>query len=324
MKVKKNLLVAIVLATAVSMAAEPVRTKVAEPELAGLVSIAPYADVSAKVTSFGLLIGNPVVPALLLASLQQSAVVTYGRFRSDVPVYLASYMVESGKNDEVVVYPSVDRIARMALAHPGSERLGKDVLHIVPSEKSPHDRYAVFEDVFTAFASSEALARRALADSKPSAKEKLPLVRVALRELGVRSVCQAARKSGATNVADVVQGMSRLDLTLDLDDQGLALVFSGVCVGGMADPVFKKRLESELHGIFDVIGGGDSKLCPSVTVEIKGGGVVIGDVRITKEQLKGLGKDFNSFVTKQMSGALSGEDKGKNTKKGANSKERRK
>ena len=124
MKVKKNLLVAIVLATAVSMAAEPVRTKVAEPELAGLVSIAPYADVSAKVTSFGLLIGNPVVPALLFASLQQSAVVTYGRFRSDVPVYLASYMVESGKNDEVVVYPSVDRIARMALAHPGSERLG--------------------------------------------------------------------------------------------------------------------------------------------------------------------------------------------------------
>lgn len=323
---KKSLFVVLMLVSAVLTASESARPKVSEPELAGLVSIAPYADVSAKVSAFGLLIGNPVVPALLLASLQQSAVVTYGRFRTDVPVYIASYMVAPGKNDEVVVFPSVDRIARMALAHPGSERLGKDVLHLVPTDKSPHDRYAVFEDVFTSFASSEALARQALADSKPSAKEQLPLVRVALRGPGVRSIGQASQKAGVTNVANVVRGFSRLDLTLDLDDQGLGLTVSGVRAGGVADAAFKKYLERELHDIFDVIGGGDQKLCPSVTVDVKGGGVVTGEVRITKEQLKGLGKDFNSFVTKQMSGALSGEDEGKkkNIKKGAKAKERSK
>jgi hypothetical protein len=61
-------------------------------------------------------------------------------------------------------------------------------------------------------------------------------------------------------------------------------------------------------------------------LDVKGGGVVTGEVRITKEQLKGLGKDFNSFVTKQMSGALSGEDesKSKNMKKGAKGKVQKK
>ena len=319
-------ILAVATLTASLVSAEPARPKVSEPELAGLVTIAPYADVSAKVTSFGLLIGNPVVPALLLASLQQSAVVTYGRFRTDVPVYLASYAVAPGKNDEVVVFPSVDRVARMALAHPGSERVGKDVLHLIPSEKSPYDRYAVFEGVFTAFASSEALARRALADSKPSAGENLPLVRAALRGPGVRSVCQASQRAGVTNVANVVKGFSRLDLTLDLDDEGLALTIAGVRADGVTDATFKKNLERELHDIFDVIGGGDSKLCPTVKVDVKGGGGVTGEVRITKEQLKGLGKDFNSFVTKQMSGALSGEDesKNKNMKKGAKGKVQKK
>ena len=143
---KKSLFAAAMLASAVLAAAEPAaRPKVAEPELAGLVAIAPYADVSAKVSAFGTLIGNPVVPALLLATIQHSAAVTYGRFRTDVPVYVASYAAAAGNNDEAVVFPSVDRIARMALANPGSERLGKDVLHLVPSEKSPYDRYAVFE-----------------------------------------------------------------------------------------------------------------------------------------------------------------------------------
>ena len=319
-------ILAVATLTASLVSAEPARPKVSEPELAGLVSIAPYADVSAKVTSFGLLIGNPVVPALLLASLQQSAVVTYGRFRTDVPVYLASYAVAPEKNDEVVVFPSVDRVARMALAHPGSERVSKDVLHLIPSEKSPYDRYAVFEGVFTAFASSEALARRALVDSKPSAGEHLPLVRAALRSPGIRSVCQASQRAGVTNVANVVKGFSRLDLTLDLDAEGLVLTVAGVRADGVADAAFKKRLERELHEIFDVIGGGDSKLCPSVTVNVKGGGGVTGEVRISKEQLTGLGKDFNSFVTKQMSGALSGEDEGKNKnmKKGAKGKVQKK
>ena len=45
-------ILAVATLTASLVSAEPARPKVSEPELAGLVSIAPYADVSTKVTSF--------------------------------------------------------------------------------------------------------------------------------------------------------------------------------------------------------------------------------------------------------------------------------
>ena len=316
-------------ATAVT-AAEQSKPSQTSPTLAGLVTIAPYADVSAKVTSFGMLIGNPVVPALLLASLQQSAVVTYGRFRSDMPVYLVSYMVGQGKNDEAVVYPSVDRVARMALANPGSERIAKDALHLMPTDRHPHDRYAVFakDNIFTSFASSEALARQALVDAQPAAKDSFPLVRVALQRQGIRAVCQAANKSGATNVSDIVEGFARLDLVMEMDTRGLSLSFTGVRNDGVADAACKARIERELQGLFGMIGGGNEKLAPSVTVSTKPGGIVTGEVLLAEDQLKGLGKDFNSFVAKQMSGALSGEkenkDQGNKNKKGAKGKVQKK
>ena len=279
----------------------------AEPQLAGIVSIAPYADLSAKATSFGMLIGNPVVPALMLASIQQSVVATHGRFRSDLPAYVAAYMDKDGRNDMAVVYPSVDRIARMALAHPGSERQGKDTLHLLPTERNPHDRYAVFaeDNMFTAFASSAELARRALADCQPSAKESLPLLRLALRQPALKKKPSGALGLTPTNVTALLDGFVRLDLSLDLTERGLALAFSGVREAATPEPGLKKRLEGQLRSAFKGLCGDDEKLMPSVTVDTKPGGAVTGEVLISEEQLKGLGKDFNSFVSTQMSGALS-------------------
>ena len=176
------------------------RPAAAEPELAGVIAFAPYADVSAKATAFGVLIGNPIVPTLMLANVQQSVVATHGRFRSDLPVYLACYLNAAGRSDIAVVYPSVDRIARMALAHPGSERISKDTLHLLPSERNPHDRYAVFAEdgLFTSFASSAGLARRALADCHPNAKENLPLVRLALRQPALKKTVNGPHSLGLT------------------------------------------------------------------------------------------------------------------------------
>ena len=296
----------------------------AAAQLAGIVSVAPYADVSAKVTSFGLLIGNPVVPALLLASVQSSAVSTYGRFRSDAPMYLVSYAVAAGRNDEVVIYPSVDRIARMALANPGSERTGADELHLQPSERHPQDRYAVFtpDGLFVAFAATPALARRALADCRPDVKASLPLLRAALRRPGVKAVCRAGANGGATNLVSIIQGFARLDVSLDLDPRGLALAFSGVRLAPDADAGLKQRLTQTLKETWSGMGGRDNAaMAPSVTVETAPGGVVTGEVRLSEEQLKGLGKDFNAFVATQMSGALSGDKPGNKDKKGANGKD---
>ena len=299
----------------------------AASRLAGIIEFAPYADVSAKVTEFGMLIGNPIVPALMLASLQQSAVSTYGGFRTDAPLYLASYQVAPGRSEEVMVYPSVDRIARMALNNPGSERQGKDVLHLMPTDRRPHERYVVFsgDGQFAAFASSVEQARQAMADCRPQSRGTWPLARVTLQRAGIQTVCEAGRKAGVTNLLAVVHGFRSLSLTLDLTDRGLALAFEG----RMSAPIagLKERLEGALRESFGGLGADNAKQLPTIVVSTGKGDVVSGEVCLSKEQLRSMGKDFNSFVAAQMSGALSeggGKgQKGPKGKKSLKSKERK-
>ena len=301
---------------------------VAASRLAGVIEVAPYVDVSAKVTEFGMLIGNPIVPALMLASLQQSAVSTYGSFRTDAPLYLASYQVAPGRSEEVVVYPSVDRIARMALNNPGSERQGKDVLHLMPTDRRPHERYVVFsgDGQFAAFASSAEQARQAMADCRPRSSGTWPLARVTLQRAGIQSVCAAGRKAGVTNLIAVVRDFRNLSLTLDLTDRGLALAFAGRTSAPIAG--LKERLEGALRESFGGLGKDDAKQLPAITVSSGKGDTVSGEVCLSKEQLSSMGKDFNSFVAAQMSGALSDGDgtgqKGPKAKKNLKSKERAK
>ena len=310
-----------------SAAAPKVAPPVVASRLAGIIEVAPYVDVSAKVTEFGMLIGNPIVPALMLASLQQSAVSTYGRFRTDAPLYLASYQLASGRSEEVMVYPSVDRIARMALNNPGSERQGKDVLHLMPTERRPHERYVVFsgDGHFAAFASSIEQARQAIADCRPQSRGTWPLARVTLQEAGIQTVCASGRKAGAKNLLAVVREFRRLSLTLDLTDRGLALAFEGRTSAPSAG--FKERLEGALRESFGGLGKDDAKQLPAITVSSGKGDTVSGEVCLSKEQLSSMGKDFNSFVAAQMSGALSEGDgkgqKGQKGKKSLKSKERK-
>lgn len=300
---------------------------VATSRLAGIIEFAPYVVVSAKVTAFGMLIGNPVVPALMLASLQQSAVSTYGSFRTDAPLYLASYQLASGRSEEVMVYPSVDRIARMALNNPGSERQGKDVLHLMPTERRPHERYVVFSDDgrFAAFASSVEQARQAIADCRPQSRGTWPLARVTLQEAGIQTVCASGRKAGATNLLAVVREFRRLSVTLDLTDRGLTLAFEGRTSTPSAG--LKDRLEGALRESFGGLGKDDAKQLPAIVVSTGNGDTVSGEVCLSKAQLSSMGKDFNSFVAAQMSGALSEGDgkgpKGPKGKKSLKSKERK-
>ena len=324
-------LVAVAWTVAAADAPKPVPAAVppvAASRLAGIIEFAPYVDVSAKVTEFGMLIGNPIVPALMLASLQQSAVSTYGRFRTDAPLYLASYQVAPGRSEEVMVYPSVDRIARMALNNPGSERQGKDVLHLMPTDRRPHERYVVFSDdgQFAAFASSVERARQAIADCRPRSRGTWPLARVTLQGSGIQTVCETGRKAGVTNLLAVVRSFRSLSLALDLTDRGLALTFEGrtsVPIAGL-----KERLEGALRESFGGLGAGDAKQLPAIAVSTGKGDVVSGEVCLSKERLSSMGKDFNSFVAAQMSGALSeggGKDqKGPKGKKSLKSKERKK
>ena len=302
----------------------------AEPELAGTISVAPFADVSAKATAFGALIGNPIVPALMLASVQQSAVTTYGRFRTDAPIHAASYEVAPGRTEEAIVYPSVDRIARMALANPGSERAGTDVLHLVPSEQHPQERYAVFsaDGQFASFAPTAALARRALADCRrPAAGGAQPLMRVDLRPAGLKAVSSAAATAGVTNVLNLVTGISRLELSADLNAQGLVVAFRATSAAGSVKAEgLKARVARELRKMVAGLVADEAKVVPTVRVGLESAMVVTGEIALSQEQLKALGQDFNAFVAAQMSGELSDgkQKKGRASKAATKGKEQKK
>ena len=293
----------------------------AVPELSGTIAAAPFSDVSAKATAFGMLIGNPIVPTLLLASAQNSVVSTYGRFRTDAPLCMASYQIAPDRSEEVVVFPSVDRIARMALDNPGSERIGEDVLHIVPNDRRPHERYAVFskDGQFAAFASSPDMARRALVDclSRADKPGSLPLLRIQLYRPGVKTVCQAAGKFGVTNLVEVVGGFDRLSLDLDLTSRGLVLAFDGRHGQPGHAAELSSRMETALRDTFKGFGSEDAKTVPSFVVSPGTNDVVSGEICISEAQLKSMGRDFNSLVAAQMSKALSDDagDKGKKGKK---------
>ena len=302
----------------------------ATPELAGTILVAPFADVSAKATEFGALIGNPIVPALLLATLQQSAVTTYGRFRTDAPIHAASYEVEPGQTEEAIVYPSVDRIARMALANPGSEREGADVLHLVPSERHPQERYAVFsaDGQFASFAPTVAVARRALTDCQwPTGEGVRPLMRVDLRQAGLKAVSAAATAAGVTNLINLVRGFVRLELSADLNERGLVVAFRATSgAESVKAEGLKERVARELQKLVAGLVADEAKVMPSVRVGLEGAKVVTGEITLSQEQLKDLGQDFNTFVAAQMSGALSDgkQKKGRAAKAAMKGKEQKK
>ena len=70
---KKMIAVGVIVASVIASAGIVEETK-SQPVLAGTAQIAPFGDVTQKVTSLGTLIGNPIVPTLLLTSGQQQLV----------------------------------------------------------------------------------------------------------------------------------------------------------------------------------------------------------------------------------------------------------
>ena len=83
---KKTMTTVWIAAAALTLAAGIVEETKSSPVLAGTAQIAPLGEVTQKVTALGTLIGNPIVPTLLLTSGQQQLVERYGRLRADAPV----------------------------------------------------------------------------------------------------------------------------------------------------------------------------------------------------------------------------------------------
>ena len=180
-------------------------------ELVVTAELASFGEISKKVTAFGSMINNPIVPALVLGAGQQQLVQAYGAFRSGSPIFCHVYVqpealaaaAKKGARNKVdgmfgiaLLYPSVDGMAKMALNHPGSTKEANGTLHLLASQDSPEERWVKFTDDgrYCAFAGSAELAIQAAADfsqGRPSAKkggDESALLRVEVNECGLKTL----------------------------------------------------------------------------------------------------------------------------------------
>ena len=207
---KKTMMTVWAAAASLALAAGIVEETKSQPVLAGSAQVAPLGDVTQKVTSLGTLIGNPIVPTLLLSSGQQQLVEQYGRLRADAPITWLAYVqtpaweVAATNLDQVavddmfelvLVYPGTDGPANLLLRHPGATKDADGTIHILPGEKIPNDTYVKYtaDNRYCAFAASPALAAKALADfatlsARRNGEKESPLLRVEIAERGVTAL----------------------------------------------------------------------------------------------------------------------------------------
>lgn len=175
-----------------------------KPVLAAELELAPFADVTQKITALGATINNPIVPTLLLTSGQQSLKAAYGAFRAHAPIKWQIYVQTPAWDvaatnadlvamedliDIAVIYPSADGPARTLLNHPGATKQPDGTLHILAGEGRPDDSFVKFaaDGKTCAIASTAALAAQALdvAAARASVPAAAPLLRATLLPRGL-------------------------------------------------------------------------------------------------------------------------------------------
>ena len=237
---KKTMITVWAAAASLALAAGIVEDTKSRPVLAGTAQIAPFGEVTQKVTTLGTLIGNPIVPTMLLSAGQQQLVDKYGRLRADAPITCFAYIqtpaweVAATNLDQVsiddmlghvLVYPSADSADSLMKKHPGATKDADGTIHILPGESNPNDTYVKFtpDGRYCAIASSQTMAAKALDDfAALSARRKgdkdSPMMRIEIVERGVTalsslyaSVIDMQQKSlaqeGTNEVARLLAGM---------------------------------------------------------------------------------------------------------------------
>lgn len=242
-------------------------------ELAATAELASFGEITKKVQSLGAMINNPIVPALVLGAGQQQLVQTYGAFRSGSPIFCHVYIQSKaldeaakkgtlkdldGLVDVVLLYPSVDGVAKMALNHPGSTKEADGTLHLLAGQNSPEERWVKFTEDgrYCAFASSAQLAIKAAADFSQGGSsgkkdgDEPQLLRMELTECGLKALlrlqnlvegqAKGLQKGTKTTTAEsramerflsiqerkaarqraLVEGYGRIVATVDLNEAG--------------------------------------------------------------------------------------------------------
>jgi hypothetical protein len=134
-----------------------------------LVELRSFDAIHSRQAMIGKTLGNAMLPMLLVSFFQQRVVGMFGKMRSADPVRWVGYPDGNGSADVVMVYPTIDKVAKMALNHPGAEKISADTVRLPVDEGRTLVTYAVFSKDYEwcAFASTQELARRALTEKYP-------------------------------------------------------------------------------------------------------------------------------------------------------------
>lgn len=140
-----------------------------------LVEMRSFEAVQLRQAAIGKTVGNAMLPMMIVSFAQQRIAKMYGGMRSAEPVRWAGYPDGKGNVDVVMVYPSVDKIARMLMNHAGSEKVSSDTVLLPADEGREIPTYAVFssDSSLCAFGRTPELCRKALGEKFPPAGEDL-------------------------------------------------------------------------------------------------------------------------------------------------------
>jgi len=270
---KKRMITVCAVAASLALAAGIVEETNSKPVLAGTAQMAPFGEVTQKIASLGTMIGNPIVPTLLLTSSQQQLVDRYGRLRADAPIMWFAYVqtpaleIAATNLDQVaiedlfghvLVYPSSDGPATMLLNHPGATKAADGTIHILPGKKNPADLYVRYtaDSRYCAFASTPELAAKALADfaalsARWKTEKNSPILRFEVAERGVTALStlwtamtEEPKAAGTNNVPGIAASLqeSKMKKVKDLLDSiaSCTLVLdvdqSGLTLGSFLQP----------------------------------------------------------------------------------------
>lgn len=136
-----------------------------------IVEMRSFDAFQSRQKEIGKTVGNAMLPMMLVSFAQSRIVKMFGKMRAADPVRWVGYPDGKGSADVVMVYPTVDKVAKMALNHPGAEKLSADLVRLPADEGREMETYAVFTPDFSfcAFGATEELARRALKEKYPAA-----------------------------------------------------------------------------------------------------------------------------------------------------------
>ena len=136
-----------------------------------LVELRSFDAFQARQGAIGKTVGNAMLPMMIVSFAQQRIVRMFGKMRAADPVRWAGYPDGKGSADVVLMYPTVDKVAKMVLNHVGAEKVSADTVLLPADEGRLMPTYAVFSSDYAwcAFARTPELARRALGEKYPVA-----------------------------------------------------------------------------------------------------------------------------------------------------------